>query len=461
MTFTPHMAERRFGYGLAPHVAAPRTPAQMLDTVAGADVGQTAFPIPDFAYLRSLMVEKRKLDKRGKALRGTPEAQAISKQTKLLNRRLRGERAQWFAQTQLRRIHGHQNFRERLVAFWGDHFTALGKRGLLRRGTSPYLEDAVRPHINGRFVDMLVACVSHPLMLHYLDQENSVGPNSPWGLDQSRRRRGMNENLAREVLELHTLGVGGPYDQTDVRQLAELFTGMGYKRETGFRFRKKMAEPGAETVLGKTYGPKPTMQPIREVLNDLAAHPATAAHLARKLAVHFVGDEPDSDLIRALTDAYLDNDGALMPVYETLLAHPASWRTTQMNIRPPAEFVSTALRALAVPPQAFAPLGEREISDLFYKPMALMGQVWQKPGGPDGWPEEDSAWITPQGIAARLEWAVHAPARLLDALPDPRDFVSVALGPTVPTRVRFAAKAAESRAEAIGLILASPAIQRR
>jgi uncharacterized protein (DUF1800 family) len=310
---------------------------------------------------------------------------------------------------------------------------------------------------------MLAAAVTHPLMLHYLDQEASFGPNSPSALQEKfkGRGRGLNENLAREVLELHTLGVDGPYTQTDVRELAELFTGMGSKRGVGFRFREGMAEPGAETVLGKTYGPEPSVAAIKEALHDLARHPVTAAHLARKLVVHFVSDQPDPGLVAHVTQAYLRHDGALLPVYQALLEHPAAWQTDHMNIRPPAEFVSTSLRALAVPADAFAPLSERNVNEMFFTPLRAMGQIWQKPSGPDGWPEDDTHWVTPQGLAARLDWAAHTPARLLNELPDPRQLVTDALGPRPPSRVAFAAKAAESRAVAVALILTSPAMQRR
>jgi uncharacterized protein (DUF1800 family) len=196
-------------------------------------------------------------------------------------------------------------------------------------------------------------------------------------------------------------------------------------------------------------------------LQDLALHPVTAAHLARKLVVHFVSDDPNPGLITHVTQAYLRHDGALLPVYQALLEHPAAWQTDHMNIRPPAEFVSTSLRALAVPADAFAPLSERNVNEMFFTPLRAMGQIWQKPSGPDGWPEDDTHWVTPQGLAARLDWAAHTPARLLNELPDPRQLVTDALGPRPPSRVAFAAKAAESRAVAVALILTSPAMQRR
>jgi len=460
LTFSPEVAEKRFGYGLSPVVPPVSSVEAMLAGLKAADDMQAQYPIPGFDHLRKLMVLKRGYDQKAKTAKGAEQKNKFRKFGKVLNRDLRLERTRWFAQTQLRRINSSQSFRERLVAFWGDHFAAQGKAGLLRRGTSPYLEDAVRPQIAGSFADLLIACVTHPLMLHYLDQDQSVGPGSELG-QQKGKNRGLNENLAREVLELHTLGVGGPYTQKDVQELAELFTGMTFRREKGFTFRKAMAEPGPETVLGETYGGQLNMGPIRDVLHDLAAHPATAAHIARKLAVHFIADDPPVDLVAHIETAYRDSGGNLTAVYGALLEHPAAWSAEATNAKPPLDFISSALRALAVHAGAFSPLKEKQTAELFYRPLTLMGQIWEQPNGPDGWPEADSAWITPQGVAARLEWAVQVPQRLLSDLPDPRDFVHHALGASVPPEVAFAASAAESRNEAIGLVLASPAFQRR
>ncbi len=460
MRFTPEIAERRFGYGLSPDVTPVVSVQAMLDGVSGSDDMASQFPIPGYRYLQGKMVRKRRFDQFSRANPDTAEGKQAGEKARALNREVRIERTRWFAQTQLRRINSTHVFRERLVAFWGDHFTAVGKGGLLRVANSLYLEDAVRPNIGGTFADLLIACVTHPLMLHYLDQNVSAGPNSV-AAKRTDRRRGLNENLAREVLELHTLGAGGPYSQDDVRELAMLFTGMGGTRDMGFKFRPGMTEPGPETVLGKAYGGAPSMEPIIAVLRDVAAHPATAAHLAQKLAVHFVSDTPPDALVAQLRDAYLSSGGDLMIVYAALLDHPQAWQQPATNIKPADDFISSALRALAVPEPAFVKLRERDTRAYFFRPLGLMGQMWQRPDGPDGWSEKDRDWVTPQGIAARLEWAIQVPVLLLDDLPDPQEFTQHALGQDVPGAVRFAAKSAESRAEAIGLVLASPAFQRR
>lgn len=461
MKFSSEFAERRFGYGLSPRIRPVASREEMLSGVRAADPQVELFPIEDFDTFRGRMQVAQQARQDAKRVgRNSPEGAKFLKQAKVANRHAREAKAAWFLNTQLRRSYTTQAFKERLIAFWADHFTAQGKQGVIRRATSPYIDDAIRPNVSGRFADLLFAAVTHPLMLHYLDQQRSMGPDSDRALKRNRKT-GLNENLAREVIELHTLGVGGPYSQDDVRQLAELFTGLSFETHTGFRFRPDFAEPGVETVLGQTYGPEPGLDPIRRVLEDLAAHPATARHLARKLAVHFVSDEPDADLVAHLTDTYSATGGDLMAVYAALLEHPAAWQVTSMNIKQPEEFVSSALRALAVTPDHLAGLTEKEVFAHFFRPLRLMGQIYQSPIGPDGWAEEDSAWITPQGIAARVEWSMQVPRRLFDALPDPREFVRHALGATVPPTVEFAASAAESRHEAIGLILSSPAFQRR
>lgn len=460
MSFTPTLAERRFGYGLSASRAPVGSVDAMLEGVAGPDGMQQAYPLPNFRALQDKLVLRRRFRGYARKNPDTEEGKEADAKQQQIYRETRDDWTRWFLQIQRRRIATSHAFRERLVAFWADHFTAVGKGGMLRFGATAYMEDAVRPHVNGSFVDMLTACVMHPLMLEYLDQNTSAGPGSIM-VRRRPRMRGLNENLAREVLELHTLGVDGPYTQTDVRELAELFTGLSRARDYGFVFRRNMAEPGPEMVLGKSYGQGASLLYIKEALHDLAVHPATAAHIARKLAVHFVSDTPPQPLVDHIAQAYRQSDGGLMACYAALLEHPMAWGLPAQNMRPPQEFMSAALRAFGLESLTLDALMPGQVRQVFFGPLALMGQPWERPVGADGWAEADAAWVTPQGIAARLEWAVHAPPKLLEDLPDPRAFVDVALGDAVREEVRFAADAAENRPEAIGLILASPAFQRR
>lgn len=461
-TFDPQLAEIRFGYGLSPLVAAPADADAILNGLRGPDGMATRYPIENFDVFRQRMVKAQEARVLRRKNRGTPKAAEARKLRNLLNKDARQAMYFWATQTFLRRIDTDNAFRERLVAFWADHFTAHGKRGVERRVTSPYIEDAIRPFVTGRFGDMLQSAVMHPVMLNYLDQLRSMGPNSARAVKVGPGKGvGLNENLAREVFELHTLGVDGPYTQTDVTQLAELFTGMTFQAQNGFKFRKDFVEPGAETVLGRTYADAMNPEPIRAALADLAVHPSTARHLAWKLAVHFVADDADGDLVDALEAAYVQSDGDLMAVYAVLLDHPSSWTETLRNVKPPVDFISSALRGLGVSEGAFARLDEKQIRGMFAGPLVKMGQQWERPVGPDGWPEEDPNWVTPQGFSARVSWAMAAPERLVQTLPDPRAFVDTALGRWASEPVRFAAGAAESKAEAIGLVLMSPAFQRR
>lgn len=460
--FDPLLAEIRFGYGLSPTLPVPITVPQVLDGLTGPDDMAARFPIPSFAALQRRLLDEQAATKQQRRLRGTENEEAARQIRVGIKRATREAWQVWIGQTILRRAHTQSAFRERIVAFWADHFTATGKRGILQRGTTPYTDDAIRPFVTLRFADLLQSAVMHPLMLHYLDQGSSIGPNSARAQRAgSNRRLGLNENLAREVLELHTLGVDGPYTQADVTELAELFTGMTYQARAGFVFRTDFVEPGSESVLGQTYADAASAAPARAVLSDLASHPATARHISRKLAVHFTNDKPERSLVDALEATFLATDGSLMALYETLLTHPASWAPELVNFKPPIDFVSSAFRAFAPPSEVIEKVTAAEIKRRIMRPLAMMGQPWEKPIGPDGWSENDRDWITPQGLAARVTWAMNMPEILVDALPDPRQFVNVALGPYANDAVRFAANAAESKAEAIGLVLMSPAFQRR
>lgn len=460
MGFDPSLAEFRFGYGLSPSVPAPSSAEDMMRRLRGPDNMAVRFPMIGYDPILQRMARLEELVKARRKSPGPETREAYAKARRSMVDWARANQRKWIGRHLARRSWTRDAFRERLVAFWADHFTARGKSALGRWSTTPYVESAIRPNVTGRFADLLTSVVKAPLMLEALDQRYSRGPGS-----KVVKRRGgpggLNENLARELLELHTLGVGGPYTQRDVRELAELLTGLTFTTPDGTGFRRNAAEPGSETVLGKTYGGgKASMADIDAVLQDLGTHPATAANIARKLVVHFVSDAPDPDLVAALTTRFVETGGDLLAVYEMFLSHPAAWQDGPGNLRPPFDWVSAAVRALAVPAPELWPSRHGRFFGRLPGALARMGQPYEAPQGPDGWPEEDDFWVTPQGLAGRLQWALNAPRLLVDDLPDPRDFVNMALGPRVNDRLRFAAYAAESRADGIGLILASPEFQR-
>ncbi len=263
------LAAFRFGFGLPEAADAPEA---LLAGLAGADEAAARWPgvttpevLDVLAEIRAAR-EMRTDDDEGKAARKA-QRRAVRKGNALAQRGM---------QAAFARAVGGAPLRERLARFWTDHFTVISKSRTDRAWPAALVDEAIRPHLAGRFADMLAAVVTHPAMLIYLDQVNSTGPNSPRG---ERRGRGLNENLARELLELHTLGVGGGYGQEDVREMAELLTGLAFAPERGFVFDEARVEPGDDVVLGVSYGGA-GIAPIRAALEDLAVHPATARHLA-------------------------------------------------------------------------------------------------------------------------------------------------------------------------------------
>ncbi len=460
MSFDPVRAEIRFGCGLSQGLPQPGSAAEMLDRLSAPDSMAEKFPIPGFEVTAGYRRDWRRARKLARKSKTESEREAAKERVSEIRREATIQAALWLGQTMSRRIFTADGFRERLVSFWADHFTATGRDAITRYGHAPYAEDAIRPHVNGRFADMLRAAATHPFMLAYLDQNISVGPNSK-AAEKRKKSGGLNENLAREMLELHTLGVDGPYTQQDVRQLAELLTGLTVDDEGAFAFRPRFAEPGAETVLGAAYGgASAQLDDVLSVLDDLARHPATARHVARKLATHFVSDRPDPDLIETMTVRFRDTDGDLSSVYEAMLSHPAAWLVEVGNVKQPMDFICSSLRAMNLRPRHIPSKRARKMRDMFATPMILMGQEWGRAQGPDGWPEADENWITPQRLAARMQWAMTVPFLIRRLLPDPREFAHAALGGTLPETVRFAASSAESRAEGIGVVLSSPAFQR-
>ena len=458
MSFTPEKAAARFGEGLSPAIPMPSDIPSVLAQLDGDDMGAALYPIEKFSSHLPQLNELEKLRRASQKSRRQGKGEEAQRVYKTAFKPFQKVLDLNFARLAGRSIKSTQPFRERLTRFWADHFTVIGKPRLLRQMVPAFMEEAIRPNISGMFTDMLKAAVLHPMMLVYLDQTASFGPNSV----AARGKRGLNENLARELLELHTLGTNGAYKQADVTELAELLTGVTASYENGFTFNPRRAEPGAEHILGQVYGgDTASLNDISSALDDLAIHPDTAAHLSSKLAVHFVSDTPSARLVGQMTETFLGTGGDLRAVYHTMLNDPESWERYGEKIKQPIDYVFSSLRALEVPPRSIARMNRKTLRGIFVTPMAAMGQTWMQPNGPDGWPEEAEAWVGVQGLAARLQWAMSAPAAIFRALPDPREFAENSLGDLADLRVMFAATNAETRREAIGLILASPAFQRR
>ncbi len=442
----------RFGYGFRLGETDLRSIDQLLTQVNGPDTAAQTFPTPGYQQRMEAYKTHRKIvnlvKQNGESFR--PKLKKTKARVRLLVARDIGTRC-------TRAVLSNQGFRERLVSFWADHFTVIPKGQEQRLLYGHFFDQAVRPHVGGRFADLLIASTLHPSMLTFLDQNKSVGPNSRGG---KRRNRGLNENLAREVLELHTMGVNGSYTQNDVRQLAELLTGLVVTSQ-GTEFKKTLAEPGAETVLGKSYGGgAANSADILAFLQDLAVHPDTADYIARKLVVHFISDQPDTDLIAHMRDAFLRSGGDLPTVYAAMLEHPGAWENLGGKVKQPFDLIVSGYRALNVAEGAISKHAAHAIRRLFWLPLIAMGQPVLRAPGPNGWPEEAEAWITPQGLAARLQWALVASATFGKDL-DPRVFVKDTLREVAGGTLISAVGGSENRTEALALVLSSPEFNRR
>jgi uncharacterized protein (DUF1800 family) len=345
-------------------------------------------------------------------------------------------------------------FGDRLAMFWANHFAvSVNKDNNVRTFAGLMEREAIRPHVFGRFADMLLAVETHPAMIFFLDNQQSIGPNSRAG---QRRGRGLNENLAREILELHTLGVAGGYTQADVTALAKIITGWGVAGRDSineppgtFQFNPNTHEPGPHVVLGKTY-PDGGFARGQDALRDLARHPSTAQHIARKLVRHFVADEPPASLVARLAHVFRDTDGDLQQVSRALIEAPEAWAQPAAKLRTPQEFLIAASRALQRKPEIGQIMG----------PLNAMGQPMWMPGGPNGFPDTAAAWASPEGIKTRLDVA-SAIARQSASGVEPRTLVDEIFGPSLSTETRQAVLRAESRYQAVALALMAPEFQRR
>jgi len=344
-------------------------------------------------------------------------------------------------------------FRERWALFWANHFTVSGTKELTAVMVGPFEQEVIRPHAFGRFEDMLVASTTHPAMLTYLDQAQSVGPGSLAGARSGRR--GLNENLAREILELHTIGIEAGYSQTDVTEFARALTGFSVGRETEdragqFVFRENIHEPGARTLLGKTYRDDEIGQGLA-VLKDLAAHPATARHIAFKIARHFVADDPPPALVARLEQSFLKSGGRLDRVARTLVEAPEAWEPAATKFKTPYEFLISSWRLIGAQPSAY---------ERITVPLIGLGQRGFSPPSPKGWSDMAGEWCSPDGLIKRLQWSQAFAAVVADRL-DPNQAAVAALGARLTAPTAQAVARAETRSEAVALLLMSPEFQRR
>jgi uncharacterized protein (DUF1800 family) len=500
------MSAIRFGYGIRPGEPVPDGPEALLAQIDAAMLETARFPeegisgrwktIEDF-YLKTSRLPLRQVERR-EAVR------PLRMEVFYTNGRDQHARV---AQA----VFSPHGFFERLATFWTDHFAISARQQRpMYLYTSLYEAEIIRQRLAGRFADLLRGATTHPAMLIYLDQVKSAGPNSNRG---QAGDRGLNENLGRELLELHTLGVGSGYSQADVRAAALILTGLNIEKDYGrTEFRPNIAEPGPIELpfLGKSYGrPRRSIDDIHAFLDDLAAHPATARHICSKLAIHFVADDPPAAMIEAMVEAWTSSGGVLKEVYGAMLRHPDAWRNPGRKARQPFDYVVAGLRAAGLPESEFSqPLrpapedtsqnemmaitpavaerrkkrAERRMAmenagDMDEEPrervklrpianpltvaaIKRLGQPVWEPASPEGTEEAFGVWISSSQLTGRIEWAQRIAAKV-GAKIEPLPLAKTVLRDAARDDTLKVVSQAPSRQAGLALLLASPEFNRR
>ncbi|WP_158923707.1 DUF1800 family protein [Acidisphaera sp. S103] len=338
--------------------------------------------------------------------------------------------------------------RERLVWFWSNHFTVSERAGNRPLGLiGPYVRDAIRPHVTGKFVDMLKAVMRHPAMLYYLDNASSVGPNSPVGI---KEHRGINENLGRECLELHTLGVGSGYTQRDVTAFSEILTGrtVSWDPDTaGFVFRADMHEPGPKMFMGHEYAEG--LESSETALEWIARHPATRRHIATQMVRHYVNDVPPPTCVARVEKVLNDTDGDLQQAMFAIIDMDEAW-VPLTKFRAPVEHIIAVQRALDLPEQP---------NNALFRASAVLGQKFMGPILPNGWPETADDWLSGGALLERADWAMTQASR--PGAPAAERVAETTLGDHCSPSTRAAMKACPTPTEALATLFASPEFMRR
>jgi uncharacterized protein (DUF1800 family) len=447
---------QRFGYGPAGGGEGYSSADEILQGLG------VARPVADFAN-QELVAQR--LDEYG-ALRKKYRDESLPEEERT---RYRKEFTQWRSAIYLTDAHRRvaaavssaSAFFDRLVSFWSNHFTISIQKVDIMPIAGLFEDMAIRPHVAGRFEDMLLAVEFHPAMMMYLDLINSIGPNSALGKKSSK---GLNENLAREILELHTMGVNGGYSQRDVTEFAKIMTGWivdPVSRQAAFRrFR---AEPGSKMFLGQKFGgPKLDEGDYAKALRMAANHPSTALHIARKLIRHFISEDITQTSAERVAEAFTSSSGELLPTYRALLELPEAQALPLQKARTDFDFVVSALRAANISAETIKPRVKEErvqpqavsVGSL----MRMQQRIWSA-SSPAGWPERPDEWLGPAALAERLDFISRIVPHIRDAKPDM--FLERALGSLASEQTRHVVSISSSREEGIALVMASPEFNRR
>lgn len=435
---------------------------------------QPASPIATFNglpgsrdYLRQYraLAQLRKQAREAKAEKGAPvDAQLAQREAR--RAMVQGMRHEWVLRQRVAAT-SDTGFHERLVRFWSNHFAISVDKSVASQFAAPMEREAIRPNISGKFADLLLAVERHPGMLLYLDNQASIGDDSRAAINAARRgagtpkagKRGLNENLAREIMELHTLGVNAGYSQQDVTEFARAITGWSVVRDNdrggadAFIFRANAHEPGLRRVFGKTYRQEGEAQGIA-VLHTLAVHPATAQHVSLQLARHFVADAPPPKLVERMAKAWVSSGGDLPSVYRAMIEDDTAWQPAARKFKNPDDFFISALRACGLD-------GEDDVA-LAVRLQAQLGQPLFQPRSPAGFGDVAADWGGPDALFKRVQ----AAQALANRLPEmhgntPLNLGEAALGARLDTQTATALRRAESVQQGVALLLASPAFQWR
>lgn len=493
LTFST-MASLRFGTGFRPGEAAPDSVEALLAQLDGGRRETLLFPDGGLTAARDRITDTARqsadLRQYGKNQDAAAKRAARVRYRAALNiLTLKDEHARF-----MQGVLSPNGFNERLASFWSNHFSVNSRKSEFMRLLVPVYEaEAIRPNMGGRFADLAAAAVLHPAMLLYLDQVQSFGPTSPQGVKQ---QKGLNENLGRELLELHTLGAGSGYTQTDVRNAAFVLTGMTINRKTyQARYAANIAEPGTRLVFGESYGGNVRRQgDVLAMIENLAAAPETRQHLCHKIARHFLADTPPPEVVDAMSSAWQRHDGDLTAVYTAMLQHPRSWEADGQKAKLPFDYIVSGLRALSANATDMADLGladakartKRLLDDgdsmsamgddammasaaplqrirpnpLTVQAAIKLGQPLWQPPSPAGFDDGFAAWIAGGPLADRIAWARLAAAKL-GGNRDPRAFLKETLRDAARQDTIDIVSKAPNRQMGIALALASPEFNRR
>lgn len=462
-----YVAANRFGYGPRPgeiDVISKDPKAWLKDQLETID--QIPLAMQNLPASQTMLVKEGAWRQERRAMaRSADEQTLMDRQRNNRRESIRLSREQLRTRLQVA-IETEQPFAERLLRFWSNHFTVAvsgGQKAVLRTIAVPYENEAIRSNLAADFTSMLMAVEQHPAMLIYLDNDNSIGPNSDIG---RRRDRGLNENLAREILELHTLSVKGGYTQTDVTSLAKMITGwtVTWQRSNRpraanqnpgkFRFTQPMHEPGTHVLMGKNYKGNGVRQG-ENALKFLAQHPATARHVATKLVTHFVADEPPLAAIARIENVFIESGGSLPAIHEALVDLDEAWQPQFKKLKTPEEYIVSIARAMSTNSS-----DGRDLRAYNSMSQALTGfnQVPFTANSPAGWPDDADHWGSPDALLKRIEWANEIAEHSSNRL-NPLDLYAAIMPEN--EQLKLAITRAESRNQGLALLFASPDFQWR